>query len=114
MKGQPALVGDGMTTEPGEADYFPGVDASIAPVEETINGTIVVDGAVSTRGLVSAPVACRLEKGIITAIEGGADATAAKGEKVTPEYAKAHREGFQKALKTGVKTACGGDPNPAG
>jgi len=38
----------------------------------------------------------------------------AKGEQVTPEYAKAHREGFQKALKAGVKIACGGDSNPVG
>ena len=76
MKGRPALVGDGMATEPGEADWFPGVDASVAPVEETINGTIVVDGAVSTGGPVSAPITCRLEKGVITAIEGGVDATA--------------------------------------
>jgi imidazolonepropionase-like amidohydrolase len=38
----------------------------------------------------------------------------AKGEGVTPEYAKAHREGFQKALKAGVKIACGGDSNPIG
>jgi imidazolonepropionase-like amidohydrolase len=38
----------------------------------------------------------------------------AKAEGVTPEYAKAHREGFQKALKAGVKIACGGDSNPVG
>jgi imidazolonepropionase-like amidohydrolase len=38
----------------------------------------------------------------------------AKGEGVTLEYAKAHREGFQKALKAGVKIACGGDSNPVG
>ena len=38
----------------------------------------------------------------------------AKGEKVIPEYAIAHREGFQKALKAGVKIACGGDSNPVG
>jgi imidazolonepropionase-like amidohydrolase len=38
----------------------------------------------------------------------------AKSEAVTTEYAQAHREGFQKALKAGVKIACGGDSNPAG
>lgn len=38
----------------------------------------------------------------------------AKSEKVTPEYVEAHREGFQKALKSGVKIACGGDSNPVG
>jgi imidazolonepropionase-like amidohydrolase len=38
----------------------------------------------------------------------------AQGEGVTPEYAQVHRKGFQKALKAGVKIACGGDSNPVG
>ena len=76
LQGRPALVGDGMATEPGEADYFPGVDASVAPVEETINGTIVIDGTVAPGGPVSEPITCHLEKGVITAIEGGVDANA--------------------------------------
>ena len=76
LKGRPALVGDGMATEPGELGFFPGVDVSIAPIEETINGTIVIDGNMSPIGLVSVPVTCHLEKGVITAIEGGTDATA--------------------------------------
>jgi 2,5-dihydroxypyridine 5,6-dioxygenase len=77
LKGRPALVGDGRTIEPGEVGSFPGVDASIAPVEETINGTIVIDGCIDPgNGLVSAPITCHLEKGVITAIEGGADANA--------------------------------------
>ncbi|MEE9491103.1 MAG: hypothetical protein V3V80_02220, partial [Dehalococcoidia bacterium] len=43
LKGRPALRGDGRATEPGVHEYFPGTSPSIAPVEETINGTIVVD-----------------------------------------------------------------------
>jgi len=74
LKGRPALLGDGMATEPGEADFFPGVQVSIAPIEETINGTIVIDGSISPGGLVSASVTCHLKKGVITSIEGGADA----------------------------------------
>jgi imidazolonepropionase-like amidohydrolase len=38
----------------------------------------------------------------------------AKAEGVTPEYVRIHREGFQKALKAGVKIACGGDDSPIG
>ena len=34
--------------------------------------------------------------------------------RVTPEYAKVHREGFQKALKAGVKIASGGDAEHVG
>jgi imidazolonepropionase-like amidohydrolase len=38
----------------------------------------------------------------------------ARGEGVTPGYAQTHVEGFQKALKAGVKIACGGEPSPVG
>jgi len=77
LKGRPALVGDGMATEPGQVGFIPGVSAGIAPVEETINGTIVIDGCIEPGSrLVSAPITCRLEKGVITAIEGAADAAA--------------------------------------
>jgi imidazolonepropionase-like amidohydrolase len=38
----------------------------------------------------------------------------AKAEGETREAAKGHREGFQKALKAGVKIACGGDISPIG
>ena len=77
LKGRPADMGDGTATEPGSVGFFPGVDASIAPVEDTINGTIVIDGCVDPgAGLVNAPITCHLERGVITAIEGGADANA--------------------------------------
>jgi 2,5-dihydroxypyridine 5,6-dioxygenase len=74
MKGRPALIGDGMATEPGEADFFPGVSIANAPVEETISGIIVIDGNIPPGRLVEAPVFCRLEKGVIVDISGGADA----------------------------------------
>lgn len=60
------------------------------------------------------------ESGMIEVDPGDADlglegqVLVAKGEEVTSEYAKAHREGFQKALKAGVKIACAGDSNPVG
>jgi leucyl aminopeptidase (aminopeptidase T) len=76
LKGRPVILGDGMATEPGESDNFPGAQVSIAPVEETINGTIVAEGSVSPGGLVSSPITCRLKNGVITSIEGGADANA--------------------------------------
>jgi imidazolonepropionase-like amidohydrolase len=38
----------------------------------------------------------------------------ATSEGVTREYEEIHLEGFQKALKAGVKIACGGDDNPIG
>lgn len=38
----------------------------------------------------------------------------AKGEGVTREYERIHLEGFQKALRAGVKIVCGGDSVPSG
>lgn len=38
----------------------------------------------------------------------------AKGEGVTREYERIHLEGFQKALRAGVKIVCGGDSVPTG
>lgn len=77
LKGRPALRGDGRAIEPGDMDFFPGATPSIAPVEDTIQGTIVVDGTISAPiGQVSTPVTLHLDKGVITAIEGGADADA--------------------------------------
>ena len=80
MKGRPALLGDGMATVPGEADFFPRVSIANAPIEETINGTIVIDGNIPPGKLVNEPVTCRVEKGVIVKITGGADASTLKRE----------------------------------
>ena len=77
LKGRPCDAGYGWATDPGMVDgHFPGGTPSIAPIEETINGTIVVDGLITGCGQVSEPVTARLEKGVITSIEGGKDADA--------------------------------------
>jgi 2,5-dihydroxypyridine 5,6-dioxygenase len=75
LKGRPCDAGYGWAIDPGVVDgHFPGGTPSIAPIEETINGTIVVDGLITGCGQVSEPVTARLEKGVITSIEGGKDA----------------------------------------
>jgi leucyl aminopeptidase (aminopeptidase T) len=75
LKGRPCNPCDGRAISPGQVGYFPGGTPSIAPIEETINGSIVVNGFITT-GLVSEPVTARLENGVVTAIEGGEDASA--------------------------------------
>jgi leucyl aminopeptidase (aminopeptidase T) len=70
------ILGDGIVTEPGKIGFFPGVQVSIAPLGETINGRIVVDGSISPGGIVLSPVKLSLEKGVITQIEDGSDANA--------------------------------------
>ena len=74
-----ALVGDGALTEDGEVDFFPGAQLSIAPVESTINGTIVVDASDGVQGMVAAPYSMAVENGVVTAIEGGKEANAMRG-----------------------------------
>lgn len=71
-----ALVGDGALTEDGEVDFFPGAQVSIAPVEETIEGVVVVDASDGVQGLVTTPYTMRVERGVVTAIEGGKEANA--------------------------------------
>ena len=71
---RPTLVGDGMVTEDGEADYFPGVQVSIAPIEESINGKIVIDASDNVQGIVKEPYSFLLSNGVITKVEGGLEA----------------------------------------
>ena len=74
LKPRKSIIGDGAITEDGEIDFFPGAQVSIAPVEETINGTITVDASDSVQGLVNTPYSFTMEKGVITAVEGGNEA----------------------------------------
>ena len=77
LKGRPCDLGDGRVVGPGETDFFPGVTPSIAPVESTVNGTIVVDGTVASPYAVAVePIILHLEQGVITKVEGGNDARA--------------------------------------
>ncbi len=78
MRDRPLDVGTGMAVQPGDCDYFPGVSVANAPIESTINGTIVVDGNIPPGRLAREPVTLHLEKGVIVAIEGGADAAAVR------------------------------------
>lgn len=90
LKGRPCDLGDGRALQPGEVDFFPGATPSIAPVEDTIEGTIVIDGTITAPiGSVREPVTLRLEKGIITAIEGGADADALRSRLESADDPKA-------------------------
>ncbi|MDR0839834.1 MAG: aminopeptidase [Christensenellaceae bacterium] len=61
---------------PGEVRMMAG-QISWAPKLESINGTLVFDGSmVPPSGLLKSKIVCTVEKGVITKIEGGADARA--------------------------------------
>lgn len=72
-------VGDGALSRDGEVDFYPGTQVSIAPVEETINGAIVIDASDSVQGLVQNPYSFVMEKGMIVAVEGGEEADIMRG-----------------------------------
>ena len=78
LQERPIHIGDGAAKEPGEVQFFPGVQVLVAPIEETINGKIVVDGVIVPGGLVSSPVTIKIERGVIVNIEGKADANSWK------------------------------------
>lgn len=76
IRDRPIDLGTGMATEPGQVDFFPGVSVANAPIEKTIQGTIVVDGNIPPGRLPSAPVTLHLKDGVIVDFEGGEDADA--------------------------------------
>ncbi|MEJ8567778.1 hypothetical protein [Elongatibacter sediminis] len=73
---RPIDIGNGMVSKPGESNFFPGISVANAPIESTINGTLVVDGNIPPGRLVRSPVTVRIENGVIAEITGGADAAA--------------------------------------
>lgn len=74
---RPVLCETGFADEPGA--HFLGGQIGWAPVEETINGTIVFDGSFSgggeaNLGILKDPIELTVEKGKIARIEGGNEA----------------------------------------
>jgi leucyl aminopeptidase (aminopeptidase T) len=75
MGDRPAILRDGMVVEPGEIDYFPGAQVSFAPIEETMNGQVTINGAVSPPlGKLSQHVEVVFEKGRIVEFKGQSEA----------------------------------------
>lgn len=67
------VMGDGALSYDSEIDFFPGAQVNIAPVEESINGVVVVDASDSINGLVRTPYTMHLENGRIVRVEGGSE-----------------------------------------
>ncbi|MDP2872000.1 MAG: hypothetical protein Q8P31_05610 [Bacillota bacterium] len=75
-RGRLARQSGKLADRPGEAIMLGG-QVSWCPIEESINGTLVFDGAVwppAEIGLLRAPVVLTVERGVVTAIDGGAEA----------------------------------------
>lgn len=69
---RPVIVSPGGVSKPGEMDWFPGAMSNVAPIEETVSGTIAVDGSLFPYGLIEEdPVLLDIEQGVIKDIRGG-------------------------------------------
>jgi len=64
----------GMATRPGDATGVPDIEAYIAPLEESANGTLVIDGSTSVTGIVKRPINIDFKSGRAIRIRGGAEA----------------------------------------
>lgn len=76
-QGRKARQSGKLADTPGEPVMLGG-QVSWCPMEETINGKLVFDGALyppTDMGKLGAPVELSLEKGVVTKVEGGAEAT---------------------------------------
>jgi leucyl aminopeptidase (aminopeptidase T) len=75
---RPSWINAGRVLEnPGLDLYacaFPDGEVGIAPVEETIEGTIVWDTSMHHVGLISAPIVAQVERGRVVELTGGPDA----------------------------------------
>jgi len=65
---------DGFITRRGQFGNLPGGEAAIAPIEESVEGVLVVDGSVAPTGRVREAIAIEIRHGQIERIEGGYEA----------------------------------------
>ena len=61
----------GINHQPGDFSNLPAGEAYIAPLEESAEGILVIDGAMAGIGVLEAPIRLTVEKGYVSKIEGG-------------------------------------------
>jgi len=64
----------GLYTEPGQFGNLPAGEAYIAPIEETAEGIMVVDGAMAGEGEIDQPIIIEIRKGLAVSFKGGSSA----------------------------------------
>lgn len=76
IKGRPGNSHSGIVRKPGELTGLTHIEANVSPVEDTSEGTIVVDGSVPNFGIgvVGTPIELTVKKGLVTEIKGGKEA----------------------------------------
>jgi leucyl aminopeptidase (aminopeptidase T) len=79
-------------------DFMYFAESATAPLEETVDGRIVIDGAMVGVGIVKEPIKWTVKKGKIVAIRGGKDAEAFK------EILARHGESAKQICEFGIAT----------
>jgi leucyl aminopeptidase (aminopeptidase T) len=75
LGGRPAWLRDGILGGKGDLDYLPGAQMSIAPIEESVEGVILIDGtAYPPVKLLASPMELEYQHGRLVRAEGGAAA----------------------------------------
>ena len=66
----PVIAADGLCRAPGDLDFFPPGLVLTVPVQGSVNGTAVVDGAITHLGTLGSPVTVEFRDGRAIAIRG--------------------------------------------
>jgi leucyl aminopeptidase (aminopeptidase T) len=86
IEGREGNPDTGINHSAGDFSNLPAGEAYIAPVEETAQGVIVIDGAMAGIGVLEAPIKLTVEKGYVVKIEGGRETE--KLEAMLGDYGK--------------------------
>ncbi|MFD1039361.1 aminopeptidase [Virgibacillus byunsanensis] len=76
IKGRESIRSTGVFKQKGESGNVPSGESYIAPIEDSANGTIMIDGAVSNIGVLDEPIILKVKSGRLV------DATGKNGQKL--------------------------------
>ncbi len=75
LEGRKGVGISSICTEPGHWASLPNFsESAVSPLEGTAEGVAVIDGMVNWIGFVREPITLIIEKGVVSKVEGGADA----------------------------------------
>ena len=74
IEGRGANADTGLCHRPGQCMGMPLIEANVPPLEDTVEGLVVVDASASLMGLIEEPIRLSVKKGKIVEITGGKQA----------------------------------------
>lgn len=70
IDGRKAIASTGVLKNIGESGNIPSGEVYIAPIEESVNGLLVIDGSIANIGLLTHPIYLEIENGVVKKISG--------------------------------------------